>query len=292
MKIKIVYILIIIYVCIDMNNVCYSDQRIIAKRVNRSPIIDGNGDDNVWKAHHAIKTYDKVANINISIKAIFTKTGIFFLVVFPDPDESRKHKRLVWSNEKNRYIMGPDREDCFIFKWSMMSKNVDLSIYSDTSYYSDIWFWKAHRTDPEGFADDKIQHLGVAKVSNSKKIKSKSGKTMFLLRLGDKGTSAYQNIFYIENKGDRVPYFQNRLPKGSRADIRAKGSWRNGKWTVEFGRKLKTGHKDDIQFRPGRTYQFGISRYEIAGRKPDPNINQPLYGSGDVSEKLILEFSR
>ena len=76
---------------------------------------------------------------------------IFFLVVFPDPDESRRHKPWVWEKELKMYEMGPDREDVFIFKWNMDSEQKDLSVYADKSYTADIWFWKACRTDSTGF---------------------------------------------------------------------------------------------------------------------------------------------
>ncbi len=91
-------------------------------------------------------------------------------------------------------------------------------------------------------------------------------------------------------EGDIVGRFINRIPSGSRADIKAKGVWKDGEWTIEFGRALNTGNDDDIQFNIEKSYQFGISRHEIAGRKPNPNLSQALYGSGDISEMLILDF--
>jgi hypothetical protein len=123
------------------------------------------------------------------------------------------------------------------------------------------------------------------------KIKSKSGKTMYLWRQGDSGQPAYKTNFYTVYEGDKMLRFALHPPSGSRADIKAKGFWKEGRWTIEFERQLQTGHKDDIQFSPGNKYLFGVSRYEIAGRPPEPESSQPLYGSGDISEKLILVFS-
>jgi hypothetical protein len=78
--------------------------------------------------------------------------------------------------------------------------------------------------------------------------------------------------------------------EGSRADVRAKGVWRDGIWTVEFSRKLATNNLDDIQFNVGQVYQLGVSRYEIAGRKRNPSLDQPWYGAGEVTAPLILQF--
>ena len=79
-------------------------------------------------------------------------------------------------------------------------------------------------------------------------------------------------------------------PSGSRADVRAKGQWQDGRWTIEFARPLQTGHSDDIAFRMDRRYRFGVSRFEIAGRKRNPALEQPDFGRGDVGELLYLVF--
>ena len=85
--------------------------------------------------------------------------------------------------------------------------------------------------------------------------------------------------------------FKNRIPTNSRADITAKGNWKNGTWTIEFGRKLNTSHADDIQFVDlKKRYLFGVSKNEIAGREPNSKLSNPYYGSGDVDEPLYLTF--
>ena len=268
----------------------YSAQTLVASKVSKSPVIDGSGDDLVWEKSHAIITHDNVADIDITLRAIYTEKEIFFLIVFPDSDESRTHKSWIWDKNMNIYKTDIDREDTFIIKWNKELKPKDLSIYADEPYVADIWFWKACRTDPVGFADDKIQILSSSELPKSKKMTSNGDKTMYLIRAGDKGTPAYENTLYAEYQGDNLPRFKYQLPKGSRSDIRAKGSWSKGKWSIELGRILDTGHEDDIQFIIGKSYQFGISRYEIAGREPDPKTMQPLYGTGDISERLTLHF--
>jgi hypothetical protein len=45
-----------------------------------------------------------------------------------------------------------------------------------------------------------------------------------------------------------------------------------------------------VQFDAEQSYLFGVSRYEIAGRKPNPALQQPLYGAGDITEHLRLIF--
>jgi hypothetical protein len=110
--------------------------------------------------------------------------------------------------------------------------------------------------------------------------------------MGDGGSPAYQAKIEIDYRGDMIPQFVPKKPSGSRADIRAKGLWNRGEWCIEFARSLNTGHLDDVQFDIGRTYFFGVSRFEVAGRAPDPALSQPQYGAGDVSEKLWLVFKK
>lgn len=254
--------------------------------------LDGMENEDAWKKIKAVTTFDPIAQVEISIKSVYTATTIYFLASFPDKNESRLHRCWVWDNESEMYNEGPAREDVFVFKWKLDENTKDLSIYSDESYAADIWFWKAYRTDPVGFADDKIQRLFSFPTEGSFEVTSKSGAKMYIQRQGDAGRSSYKSEIFIDYEGDTVHRYKLRQPQLSRADISAKGAWSDGRWTVEFARPLVTGNIDDINFHSlDKSYGFGVSRYEIAGR-PRENSDQPLYGSGDITEPLILEFQK
>ncbi|MGA1791829.1 MAG: ethylbenzene dehydrogenase-related protein [bacterium] len=276
--------------CLAVSTSCFANQNIVPKKVANAPVIDGRGTDSVWAKAKEYTIHDNVAKVDITLKAVYTDKEIFFLVSYPDPDKSDTHKTWEWNKTMEMYKQGPDREDMFVFKWNMEPKHVDLSLTADNDYMADVWFWKACRTDPAGYADDKFQQFSSNELPKSTKLTSRSGKTMHLVRKGDSGKSAYKDTLYAEYKGDRMPTYDTRTPEGSRADIRAKGVWSGGRWTIEFSRALNTGNEDDIQFDMSKKYLFGVSRYEIAGRKPDTRVSQPLYGSGDISETLTLEF--
>jgi hypothetical protein len=269
----------------------YADQTLIARKVNQEPVIDGVAADKVWSKAQQITTHDKIADIDMTLKAVYTDKEIFFLVSYPDKDESRIHRSWVWNKKTEEYDGGKDREDAFVLKWNMEDKSVDLSVFADNLYTADVWFWKACRTDPSGYADDKVQRLSAEPIKKAKEISHKSGQKMYLQRSGDTGKSAFKSTMLIEYKGDVVPRFIPKKPTLSRADIKAKGTWTDGRWTIEFGRKLNTGHEDDILLNTKDTFLFGVSRYEVAGRDAEPDSEQPLYGSGDVGERLTLKFS-
>lgn len=281
-----------IVVCLAIATNSYADQTIVAQKVASAPVIDGGGTDSVWAQAIEYTTYDEVAKMNMTLKAVYTNSEVFFLVSFPDPDKNITHKTWTWDKTKEMYITGNNREDCFVFKWNMEQKPVDLSVKADNEYMTDIWFWKACRTDPAGYSDDKHDRLSATAIRKTTKVISKTGKTMYLERKPDSGTTAFKDVIYSEYKGDKMPHYEIVVPTGSLADIKAKGVWSKGRWTLEFGRALNTGNSDDVQFDISKSYLFGVSRYEISGLEPDPKLDQPLYESGDVSEALTLQFGK
>lgn len=285
-----VFFIMLLTVLLGIYIPCSAEQNILTVKTNEEPVIDGLDSDPAWQNAPVFITLDKNNKLEIRIQAVYTDTKIFFLVSFADPDESRTHKSWIWNAGREIYTVGTDREDTFVFKWNMESKAVDLSIYSNQTYRADIWFWKACRTDRTGYADDKSHLLSTTEDRNATELVSKSGKTMYLLRTGDEGESSYEINLVGEYQGDIVPRYILKKPSGSRSDIHAKGTWKDGRWNIEFSRKLITGNADDIQFVPGQTYLFGVSRYEIAGRIPNRKLSNPFYGNGDINETLWLKF--
>ena len=174
----------------------------------------------------------------------------------------------------------------------MLDNQGDISINSNMGYKADVWYWKAFRTDPTGYADDKCHIYTKESSSKAKKRISKNGKQFYLVRHGDKGTPAYNPIIHIVRYGDRENSYSHREPTGSRADVQAKGNWINNVWTIEFARDLDTGHADDVRFSLNRQYQFGVSRYETAGTKPIKGSNNPMHGAGEISQPIILTFTK
>jgi hypothetical protein len=267
-----------------------ADQQVVAVKIDNPPVIDGRGDDAAWARAQAVTTTDAVAAIPLRLKAVYTDDAIFFFVQYPDASENREHKTMLWDEAAKRYRIGPSREDTFVFKWHMGAGPADLRVSGDSPHRADIWYWKAYRTDHAGYADDKMHVFGVAPMPRSQKVLSRTGHSFYLYRPGDAGEPAYSAVVHDKYQGERAVRYNWAKPAGSRADIRAKGLWTDGWWTIEFARPLDTGHPDDIQFRTGRSYLFGVSRYEVAGRRRDPTIEQPDFGRGDVGERLTLIF--
>jgi hypothetical protein len=262
---------------------------LTAADVPNAPVIDGVGDEPLWSAAEGITVKDGRRGDEISLKAVTHGTMIYFLVSFPDGEENVLHKPWVWDREMKIYKLGPQREDGFTFKWSMSGNDVDLSNFSDDDYKADVWYWKANRTNPAGYADDKHHVLASDPGKKAKELKGKGGSTRYLMRIGDAGTAAQKKQVFTAYHKDVMPQYVQQKPAGSRADVRAKGLWLDGVWTVEFGRPLATGYDDDVQFEPGKgsSYLFGVSIYGLYG--DDLDDGKPhLYGQGRISKPLTL----
>lgn len=268
-----------------------SAQTITASKAGTPPVIDGSASDSAWKSASAIIVKDVRTGGDITLKALYTDDQIYFLVTYPDKTEDRLHKPWVWDKALKAYSLGPQREDTFNFNWNMEAKEVDLSEFSDDTYTSDVWYWKANRSDPSGYADDKIHRLSSTDGKKSQEVTSKSNKKRYLTREGDEGDASEKKRLMTDYAGDVADQHISVTPTGSRADIKAKGIWKAGLWTIEFARKLNTGHTDDIQFSPssGKKYLFGVAIPGLYGEPIDKTAPH-WYGQGRISENLYLVF--
>ena len=266
---------------------------VISYKTDTPPLLDGAIGDAGWQAvtvPYVIN--DQTADVPIFLRSVHTDDTIYFSVMYKDSAQSPFHKPWLWNKETGQYEEGAHREDTFVFKWNMMEKDVNLSNFSDDSYTADLWYWKANRTNPAGYADDKQQILSDSPGKESELIVSNSGKKRYLLRKSDAGKSAYKEMKEppAALSNPLIDRYPQRNPDGSRADVQAKGAWKNGFWIIEFSRKLQTGHDDDVQFSLDKgSYLFGVSIFSLYGQpvdKSEPN----RYGMGRISEPLYLKF--
>lgn len=281
-----------LFLCLLSFTPAFALQPLVAVKTTVPAEIDGLATEAFWAQAKAVTVRDSVAQIDIQLKAAHDGETLYLLAEFPDVDESRMHRALIWKPELNSYQNGPTREDTLVLKWSMSGLQSGLTLREDRPYRADIWYWKADRTDHAGYADDKIQHYTTTRDKKSLLLLSHSGKVFYLLRKGDRGEPAYKPKLQTSYSNDLVPKYDYFLPTGSRADVRAKGHWQDDRWVIEFARKLQTGQPDDLQMELAGSYSFGVSRFEIAGRQPEPATESDvaLFGSGEVGELLELSF--
>lgn len=173
--------------------------------------------------------------------------------------------------------------------WRSLRSPEELEELRQIGILLDLWQWRAHRSDPVGFADDNW----VFEYRNADQGKSPfvdnwdrdAQQPKFMYDAQKVGFYALKwedvkhhrltkhDIYYITpeiavpfdptytwQEGDTVPRRLIQVPDGSRGDIRAKSQWHQGVWDVELRRALDTGHSlDDKALKPKRVYHIAFA---------------------------------
>lgn len=167
----------------------------------------------------------------------------------------------------------------------------------------DLWHWKSVRSNPVEYTEDgylianpsKEPKKGRKRDAGSETTKAKSNRTK------DKSMPAYMqdpskpasikgSLLVNEavkitdaaafKEGDEIPaYMLYAAWKDSFADVKTKGVWKDGKWTLMMSRKLKTGNDDDVQFNTRKKYPFALATFD-----------NDMYENSYNSEPLKLQF--
>jgi hypothetical protein len=164
---------------------------------------------------------------------------------------------------------------------------------------ADMWHWKSVRSNPVGYAEDGYVAFNATKEpEKGRKRDAGSGTKAKNNRTKDKSGPAYMQdpsksasipgtllvaqAVEIKNPttgfkdDDQIPgYMLQTGWKDSFADVKAKGTWQNGKWIVMMSRKLNTGYNDDIQFNTRKKYPFSLAVFDNSGEHDSYNA-EPL----------------
>ncbi|MHB1131037.1 MAG: ethylbenzene dehydrogenase-related protein [Chloroflexota bacterium] len=154
----------------------------------------------------------------------------------------------------------------------------------DAGQLGDIWHWKSIRTGTVGQVDD--QYLDATRynaqtaVEAGRKSDARTGggyannqtqdgkmpaftgpdqpaPPYFIL---DAQKQPFQDTFQAN---DELAGIVVAPHTGDRGDISSGQVYKDGKWTVEFGRKLQTGSQTDVQFADlAKAYPFGVATFD------------------------------
>jgi len=244
-------------------------------------------------------------DIELKTKSVYTKDEIFFRFEWPDPDKSMqknawkfsggKWDKIKANEDRLGLVFEINRIDKFATKGCAVlchneSKNEKDWYYAVSSpkEKADMWHWKAVRSNPVGYTEDgylttnpskepekgrkRDAGSGTKAKSNRTKDKSKPAYMQDPLKSASiPGTLLVSEKVEIKNhanfkEGDELPgYMLNAVWKDSFADVKTKGVWANGKWTLVMSRKLNTGYDDDIQFNTRKKYPFSLAVFNNSG---------------------------
>ncbi len=293
------------------------DDQLVAKKTNLEPKIDGEIDE-LWKETSAITvpvTGGRSGASNVTFRAMYTDTDVYFLAQWDDSQEDLSRKPWKYDGEKWERLPGGGAyyEDKFSIYWNINDSVKDFNEKgcmatchneeAATKYGAhrtnapgeliDQWHWKASRTNPANQIDD--QYVNSNKLGD---LDAKGKPSKEAGRYGDPKTSGgyIENIneetnlpiynfadpnkplvnknfimkeeaveiedFSAFKEGDMIPGHVVEAFAGDRADIPGKGIWKDGKWTLEWSRKLTTGSEYDVDFSDlNKVYSFGVATF-------------------------------
>ncbi len=206
-------------------------------------------------------------------------------------------------------------------RWEDIVTEEELKQLKKNGVFLDMWMWRAHRGNPIGAVDDMWIHeyrngdSGKSAYSTNWDKKKKQPKFMFdaektgfvalkwadvrALKLTQKDTYFISHLNSTPfdpsrawKEGDTIPRRILREPKGSRADIKGKGFWKDGKWKVEMRRLLDTGNDDDKQLRNQRRYTVAFAIFKNYTGSRWHHISFPMsLGMGVNADLEARKFS-
>ena len=281
-----------------------------------------DGSDAVWDKAPAIAVKTGVINgtkapgpVEVKAQAVYSSSDIWFRLEWPDATESIDRSwtfdGTAWKKSGNEDRVGLyweispikqfDNKGCAVLchnegedpsKWYMITP--------EEKARADNWHWKAARSNPAGYADDKwltgvledlkdlesANHGDQKQAGGDKDNRTEDKKGPAMMQDPGKAPSAGVRFLLASEgvpldpakfkAGDKVPAYLLAKPDGSRGDIQAKGVYSNGKWVVVLHRALNTGHEDDVQFNTARTYPFGLAIFDNAGGADHTVSQDPL----------------
>lgn len=217
----------------------------------------------------------------VIMRALYTDDELVLLAEWPDTTLSDMRDPFVWNAETDQYERPSKPDDQFAIEFPLDGDFEVNMLTTDSEYTADVWHWKAGRSNPRGWADDK-RHLITKQPGNGAKEYSLGGhETIYIARPMDEGTPAYirkEKPAAFETQV--VNSFEFQSASGSVADVRAKGVHSGSGWTLELVRKFDTGHDDDAVIHRDKDNRFAIAV-----------LDDELYWRHSVSGLLHLRFA-
>lgn len=256
-------------------------QTIQVKKLNRAPTLDGNAND--WEQVEATVIPvaglpgNKVVGVDeISVKAGVAGDSVYFLWQWKDDTEDIQHKPFVWDEKAGKYEAVPQAEDRFAVNFAMEG-DFTYDWFSGQTFKADNWHWKAARTNPGGLAHDKMIIITTEPTKKAFKATARNNSEIYILRPSDQGDELYTTKRYAVKEKNMMPkYIMSDNPQGSVTDVKAKGVWKDGVWTLEFKRLLDTGHPDDLAFKAGDVVPAAIAVFNHTGDEHH-NTSKTIY---------------
>lgn len=251
----------------------------------RPPTIDGVI-DKVWAKANPLTVVVREAlgggdPREVVVWALCTDDTLYILAQWPDTTRSDMRDPYVWNPQTKQYDRPTRPDDQFAVEFPMAGDFEISMLPTGAGFVADVWHWKAGRTNPGGWSDDKQHIIGQTPVKGAKEYDLGGHATVYVARPMDEGEPSYvrkaKPTTYLS---DVVNSYVSQPPSGSVADVRAKGLHDGAAWTLEISRKLNTGHGDDAVIEANEDNPCAIAI-----------LDDELYWRHSVSQLLLLRFT-
>ena len=224
------------------------------------PVVDGLATDAAWQdaPQFSFEVQGASGKMTVTAAALWSPERLWMLVRWPDKSKDDVHRPWVWSKIEKAYVAGREVEDALSLSFARDGRMGDCML-AGAEASSDLWTWRAGRTDPSGYAEDATLTMSLQRLPRANSYQTRNGRTVWVKEEPDSGSPPYQTQIVGSYTGERIPRYISRTPSGSMADVSAKGSWKDGFWTVELSRRLATGDPADVVFAAGRESYFSIA---------------------------------
>lgn len=227
-----------------------AEEEVVAVRAAVTPIVDGRDGDEAWARapETTVRLLGVAGPASCRVKAAVHRGTLFLLLRWEDGTEDRSHK--PWTRGADgAWTTGPEREDVASVAFPMEGAFTG-DMLSPVEALWDVWHWKAGRTDPAGYSMDKSHRMTLKDPGGKRHATTlPDGTTVYILRPEDAGDSATEELpAPAGDAASPAPRYRARRPAGSAGNVLARGTWRDGWWTLELARALSTGFPDDRDF--------------------------------------------
>jgi hypothetical protein len=239
--------------------------RLAAKALGNetAPVVDGQLADPAWQGApwFSVGVAGASGNLTLTAAALWSPDRFWIFVRWPDRSQDDLHHPWVWSQRERAYFVGPQVEDALSLSFAREGRMGECML-AGAEAVTDLWTWRAGRTDFSGHAEDATMTLSFQQQLRANSFQARNGSVLWVRIEPDAGSRPYQTQIAGAYAGDLIPRYSASVPSGSMADVTAKGAWKEGFWTVEFSRRLSTGDPADAVFGPGSETSFSIAVFD------------------------------
>lgn len=252
--------------------------------VEQAPSLDGRPEA-IWDQAVPLRVTVREAlgggmPTEVILRAVHTDDSLYVLARWPDATASGMRDPYVWNAANRNYERPTLADDQFALEFPLTGEFLINMLATDVTFTTDVWHWKAGRSNLAGWVDDKRHIISREPVEGGLPYQLGGRATVYIARPMDAGAQSYTAVDPPEGRiADIVPSYAPQQPGGSQADIRGKGLHDGAGWTLEMGRRFNTGHADDAVFDPDGEIECAIAI-----------LDDELYWHHSVSQKLLLVF--